>query len=169
MVIYIGADHRGFELKEYLKGVIKDRGYELVDVGNSVLDQSDDYPDFARAVAEKVSSEYEQARGILLCGSGVGVDVVANKIPRIRCALASTPDQAYDSRNDDDANVLALPASHISPETARKIVTTWLETPFSREEQHVRRIKKIAAIEDSLAQSVKEESEKENHDRYSWN
>lgn len=147
MVIYIGADHNGFELKEEVKTFIQGLGYQIFDLGNTKLDGTDDYPDFASAVAGKVSQDYENARGIVVCGSGVGVDIVANKFPRVRCSLILTPDQAFDARNDDDANVLALPANYVRSDDVKRILTTWLGTPFSGEERHRRRRDKISKIE----------------------
>ena len=147
MIIYIASDHRGFELKNYLIDFLKGKGYEVVDSGNVQYDESDDYPDFAKAVAEKVSLDYENARGIVLCGSGVGVDVVANKFRGVRSALVTSTDQAFDSRNDDDSNVLSLPAGYIEKSVAEKIVIIWLETPFSGDKRHVERLKKIDEIE----------------------
>ena len=147
MTIYLGADHNGFKLKQYLVNFLKGRGYVVFDLGNTVEDPNDDYPDFAAAVAAKVSREYENSRGIIICGSGVGVDVVANKFPRIRSALVTDANQAFDARNDDDTNILALPANYLQLEDAQKIVFIWLETPFSGEEKHERRIDKINQIE----------------------
>lgn len=147
MIIYLGADHRGFELKEHLKRALLDRGYPIMDMGNAAYDESDDYPDFAAKVAEKVSIDFERSRGIVICGSGVGVDVVANKFRRVRSALVASPDQAFDSRADDNANVLALGANYLDPETAEKIALAWLETPFSEDERHKARLRKIEALE----------------------
>lgn len=155
MVIYIGADHRGFELKAELKEFIEGLGYQVFDMGAETLDEGDDYPDFAAAVAEKVSNEYENARGIVICASGVGVDIVANKFPRVRSSLVSTADQAFDARNDDDANVLALGASYVRTDDVKRILTTWLGTPFSGEERHRRRRDKISAIELRIAEKAK--------------
>ncbi len=149
MTIYIGADHRGFALKEHLKTTLKAKGYQLVDVGNDHYDEADDYPDFAAKAARQVSEEYETARGILICGSGVGVDDVANKFPKVRSALAATPDQAFDSRNDDNTNVLSLAANYLTPEAAEKIVATWLTTPFAGDERYRRRLKEIEDIENN--------------------
>jgi len=157
MVIYIGADHRGFELKEHLKNFLKAKGYQVVDLGAANYDKDDDYPDFAEAVARKVSLDYENARGILICASGVGVDVVANKFRNVRSALALTPDQAFDSRNDDDANVLSLAAEYLQPGEAEKIVTVWLETPFAAEERFRRRLDKISRLELKISHPVSEE------------
>lgn len=159
MIIYIGADHRGFELKEYLKNSLKGKGYELVDLGNDHYEKGDDYPDFAEKVAREVSLNYERAVGIVICGSGVGVDVVVNKFRKIRSALVATPDQAYDSRNDDNTNILSLGANYLKPEDAKNIAVTWLETPFSGEERHKRRLEKISKIESKITHPIGEEEE----------
>lgn len=150
MIIYIGADHRGFNLKESLKAFLQDSGYTVVDSGNSVLDENDDYPDFAAKLAKEVSIDPDNRKGILVCGSGVGVDVVANKFKNIRSGLISTSDQAYLSRNDDNTNILSLGADVIDEAMAKKILSVWLQTPFSEEEKHKRRIQKIKDIEASM-------------------
>lgn len=147
MVIYIGADHRGFELKEYLKNFLKGMGYEVIDRGNLTKDDADDYPDFAAKVARDVSIEHERSRGILLCGSGGGVCAVANKFMYVRAVLAMNSDQAFDARNDDDANILCLAADYLDAEEARKIVFTWLQTSFEGVERFKRRLTKIQRIE----------------------
>jgi ribose 5-phosphate isomerase B len=147
MLIYIGSDHKGFQLKESIKKFLDGQGYEVVDVGNDHYDENDDYPDFARAVAEKISENPTERRGILICGSGVGVDVVANKFGRVRSALANSPDQASASRHDDDSNVLSLAADFIDETQVEKIIGAWLVTPFSGEENHQRRMDKIIQIE----------------------
>lgn len=147
MLIYIGADHRGYALKERLKQHIKDSGYEVVDLGNSRLDPSDDYPDFAKLVAKNVQADPEARRGVLICGSGVGVDIVANKFDRIRSALVSSADQASASREDDDTNILCLAADFVDEIDAKKIVTAWLLAQFRGEERHKRRISQINQIE----------------------
>ncbi len=153
MLLYIGADHNGFALKEHLKTFLKESGYTVTDVGNAALDQNDDYPDFAAAVAQRVSQEFETARGIVICKSGVGMDIVVNKFPRIRAVLAMTPDQAFDARNDDDVNVLAMGAGYLDLQTAKKILITWLETPFASEPRFRRRIQKISSVEQRIAQT----------------
>ncbi|MDP3015165.1 MAG: RpiB/LacA/LacB family sugar-phosphate isomerase [bacterium] len=147
MLIYIGADHRGFELKETLKKSLKDQGYEVIDVGNEKYDENDDYPDFAKLVARAIGQDPWNRRGILICGSGVGVDVVANRFKGVRSALVNNPDQAYLSRHDDNANILSLAAEFLDEETAKQILKTWLTTPFSNEEHHRRRLEKIAQLE----------------------
>lgn len=148
MVIYIGADHKGFDLKESVKGFLKDKGYQVEDMGNLTRDPQDHYPDFASAVAKKVLSNYESARGILICGSGVGMDIAANKFKNIRAGLALNPNHAFDAKNDDDTNVLVLAADYTTPDVAKKIIITWLTTPFSGESAHVERLKRIEGIEE---------------------
>lgn len=146
MLIYIASDHRGFTLKEGLKEYLKGAGYEVVDCGNTVRDEKDDYPDFISIAAKEVSKN-PSARGIVLCGSGVGADIVANKFDRVRCALSFSPDHAVASRHDDDTNMLAIPADFITGDVAKKIVAAWLQAPFKEEDDYVRRVQKISAIE----------------------
>mgnify|MGYP001570768901 FL=1 len=148
-MIYIGADHRGYELKEKLKAYLTELNIILEDLGAKELTPDDDYPDYALAVAQKVAEDPKNNRGILICGSGVGVDVAANKIKGIRSALCFDVKQAQASRNDDNANILSLPADFISESLAKEIVKTWLETPFSGSGHYVRRIEKIKKIEES--------------------
>jgi ribose 5-phosphate isomerase B len=147
VVIYLGADHRGFKLKEELKNYLLGSGYTVRDLGNDRYDENDDYPDFAGKVAEKVSADPLNSKGILICGSGIGVDIVANKFKEVRSSLVFSPDQAYAARYDDDANVLSLPADYLTGEEAKKIVSVWLQTPFSGEERHRRRLYKIKNLE----------------------
>jgi ribose 5-phosphate isomerase B len=148
MIIYIGADHRGFKLKEFLKQyLVSECGYEVVDLGNNRLEENDDYPEFASLVARKVSLDPTNSRGIVICGSGVGVDVVANKYKNVRSALAANPDQAMVSRKDDDTNVLSLASDFLTESESKKVVSVWLQTDFSGEERHRRRLEKIEKIE----------------------
>ena len=147
MTIYLGADHRGFKLKERLKEVFKNDAYDVVDLGAPELVPTDDYPDYTAAVAEKVAASPLDARGIVVCGSGFGVDIVANKFPGVRAALAMSPDHVYQGRHDDDVNVLALAADFLDDATAVNIVKVFLTTPFAKEERYVRRLGKITAIE----------------------
>ncbi len=149
MTIFIGADHRGLELKEKLKQFLSNKGYTVFDKGNDHYDETDDYPDFAGLVAQEVAEDPDNRRGILICGSGVGIDVVANKFSRVRSALASNSDQAFSSRNDVDANVLCMAADFLDEEEAKKILSVWLQTSFSKEERHKRRLRKIGEIEAS--------------------
>jgi len=149
VIIYIGSDHRGFNLKESVKQYLTDSGYSVTDIGAASLVPDDDYPDYAAVVAERVSMNPD-SRGILFCGSGVGVDIVANKFPRVRCALAMSADQAFMSRNDDDTNVLAVPSELLDDYSAKTVLATWLQTPFSGDVRHMRRIAKIRDIEQKV-------------------
>jgi len=147
MIIYIGADHRGFKLKETLKRFLQESGYTVGDLGNAQYFEGDDYPDFAKLVAEKVSADARSGRGIVICGSGVGVDVVANKFPNIRSALGFHPDQVVEARSNDDVNILSLAADFLEEDQAKKIVSVWLQTPFDGDERDKRRIEKIRQID----------------------
>lgn len=148
-MIYLGTDHRGFGLKEKIKQWLEEWGKPYEDLGNTVLDPDDDYPDFAAQVARRVAEDPERSRGILLCGSGVGADVTANKIKGVRSALVWSDDEALvkQSREHDGSNVLSLPADHLSDEQAKNIIKIWLETPGPTEERHLRRIGKISNLE----------------------
>ena len=147
MIIYIGADHRGFKMKEKLRDFLKERGYPVFDLGALSYDAADDYPDFAYAVAKKVAEAPEDNLGIIVCGTGAGVDIVANKVKGVRSVLASNVVQAVRSKNDDDTNVISLGAELITEEEAESILVAWLDASFSGDERHVRRPKKISDIE----------------------
>lgn len=150
MVIYFGADHKGFALKEKLKAFIQSKGYEIADLGAAALDPADDYPDFGAAVGRKVSLAADQSRGVLVCGSGAGVDFTVNKFPRVRSVMGITPDQVFDARHDDDVNVLSI-ASGVTDETAaQKMLEVFLATPFKGEERHKRRLLKLSQIEEEV-------------------
>ncbi|MGB9608759.1 MAG: RpiB/LacA/LacB family sugar-phosphate isomerase, partial [Minisyncoccia bacterium] len=136
MVIYLGADHRGFELKEKIKIWLKEKGYEIFDCGAEKLNPEDDYPDFAKKVALNVSKNLDYSRGILICGSGVGVCVTANRFKKIRAGLAINPDQIFEARAHDDINILCLAADFTDEETAKKMIITFLVTSFDRKEHH---------------------------------
>src|SRR3989344_5126253 len=142
-MIYLGADHRGYNLKEEIKNFLAENSQGFEDMGNFKLDPNDDYTDFAKLVAEKVSQNPQTDKGILVCGSGVGVDITANKFKGVRSALADDVATARQSREHDDANVLSLPADEINFELAKKIIDTWLSTSFSNGEKYKRRIDKM--------------------------
>ena len=146
MTIYIAADHRGFKLKEELKKFLEKKEYQVVDVGNHMLVPDDDYPDFAAMAAKKVAMDSEGSRGIVICGSGVGVDIVANRFKKIRCVLAFSVKQVIASRHDDNTNMLALAADYLTKRQAKKMMEVWLRTPFSGDERYRRRIAKIENI-----------------------
>jgi ribose 5-phosphate isomerase B len=139
-VIPIGADHAGFALKERLVRELRALGYEPLDLGTHSAD-STDYPDYAHPVAARVERG-EAARGILLCGSGLGMSYAANRHPGVRAAVAWSPEVAELSRRHNDANILVLPARFLSEEEGVQILKTWLTTPFE-DGRHSRRIAKI--------------------------
>lgn len=147
MTIYLGSDHRGFDLRELIKKRLMDGGYSVVDVGDIHADPNDDYPDFAKAVAEKVAEHPSGDRGIVVCGSGVGVDIAANKFHGIRSALAMSVAQITAARNDEDVNVLALAADFLDEAMAFAIVEKFLQTPFAGDERYQRRIDKLSTFE----------------------
>ncbi len=145
-MIYLGADHRGFELKTSLKKRLLDEGLQVTDLGADRLDPTDDYVDFAQKVAE-ATVEDEINKGIILCGSGAGVDMVANKINGVRSALVFDIARAKQAREHEDANVISLPADILDEESAWEMVKIFIDTPFSGEERHIRRLNKIEEIE----------------------
>jgi ribose 5-phosphate isomerase B len=147
MRISIACDHRGFSLKEELKGFLGKEGFTVEDKGPS-NEESVDYPDFGSLVAQQVSSG-SCDRGILICSTGIGMSVVANKFPHVRAALCADVETALQCREHIDANILVLAGSRIKGETARLIIKTWLETPFQGG-RHQRRLDKIAALEKQL-------------------
>jgi|SRR3989338_1026059 len=146
-MLYLGTDHQGFRTKERLKHWLESKQIPYKDMGSFSFHKADDYPDFASFVARAVQQSPQRHRGILLCGSGVGVSIVANKFRNIRAALCATPAIAKASRSDDNSNVLALPASFLSWPALQRIVSVWLTAPFSGFSRHKRRIAKIHRIE----------------------
>lgn len=145
-MIYIGADHRGYELKEKIKSWLLEWHFEYEDEGALSLNQDDDYPDFAEAVARKVAASPGN-KGILLCGSDIGVTVAANKIKGIRAGGATIPDQIRAAVYDDDINILTLGADYLDEKKTQEIVKIFLETEFSKGERFIRRIGKIKKLE----------------------
>ncbi len=144
MRIYIGADHGGYQLKEELKAFLTKKGYEIEDLGAHTLDPQDDYPDFVIPTALRVAqSKPGEAMGIVIGRSGNGEAIASNKVKGIRAALCLSEEMAKKAREHNDANMLSLGGDFVDPETAKKIVETFLNTPFSNEERHVRRIQKI--------------------------
>lgn len=145
-MIYLGADHRGFETKEKIKQWLTEWGYEYHDVGAFEYDKNDDYPPYASKVVESMVELDD--RGIVTCGSGVGVDEVANKFDGIRSGLAINKEQIEAARTDDDINVLAIASDFTLEEDVREIVKTFLKTEFADEERFNRRLGQIEEIED---------------------
>ena len=147
MRIALGADHAGYELKEKLKNYLQARGHAVDDCGTTST-ASCDYPDFAHAVATRVAGGSAE-RGILVCGTGIGMAIAANKTPRVRAAKVNSEFEAQVSREHNDANVLTLGGRILGEEQARKIVDLWLATPFAAG-RHQRRVDKITELEKDL-------------------
>jgi ribose 5-phosphate isomerase B len=144
MRIAVGSDHAGFHLKEHVKAVLAALGHEVVDVGPATSG-SVDYPQFAAEAARLVSAG-EVDRGVLACGSGVGVAIVANKVPGVRAVNAHDPAEAEMARRHNDANVVTLSGSRLGPQQADSIVATFLRTDFEGG-RHARRVGQISALE----------------------
>jgi len=140
-VIPIAADHAGYDLKQKLIAELSDLGYQPQDLGANTCDPEDDYPDYAHPLAKEVADGVVK-RGILLCGSGIGVDIVANRYHGVRAALAWEPEIAELSRRHNDSNVLVIPARFMSAEKAMETVKRWLATGFEGG-RHMRRVAKI--------------------------
>lgn len=147
MKIFVGADHNGYTLKTQLLAYLKKAGYEYTDLGDDKLDPDDDFPQFAgRVIAAMQASNEPNPRGILLCGSGQGMCMMANRYKGIRAALGYDRDSIISSRNDDDANVLCLPARKLEANEADVLVETFLNTPFAHAARYIRRIQEMDAL-----------------------
>ncbi len=146
MKIAIGCDHGALDLKNKVVSHLQKRGFEVCDFGTHTPD-SCDYPEFAAAAARAVAAG-ECEKGIVLCTTGIGVSITANKIPGIRCALLSDPMSARMTRQHNDTNMMALGAGIVGQNLALEIVDIWLDTPFSQEARHQRRIDKLMALEE---------------------
>lgn len=145
-VVYIGADHRGFKLKDKIALGLREKGFMITDLTKK-YDPSDDYPDISIELGEKIVKE--KALGILVCGSGAGITISANKVDGVRAALAMNKKQARKVREDDDVNVLCLSTDFVNDEDNLEIVTEFLEAIFMTEERFIRRINKIKKYENS--------------------
>ena len=144
-MIALGSDHGGYDLKMHIKKHLEEKGYECKDFG--CFDKNScDYPDFGRPAAEAVANG-ECEKGIVICTTGIGISIVANKVKGIRCALCSEVTSARLTREHNDANMLAMGGGFVGELLAMEIVDTFLDTPFSGLEKHSRRISKIAAAE----------------------
>ncbi len=149
-MIYIGADHRGFSLKEKVSKWLFEWGYEFEDVGALSLDPHDDYAKYAESVGSLVGSSSAKAsedKGVLICGSGVGVDVVANKFDGVRASIGKNKAQVTAGRNDDDMNILVLAADYTREDEAREMLKAFLETKFSGKARFEKRLEEIEKIE----------------------
>jgi RpiB/LacA/LacB family sugar-phosphate isomerase len=153
MRLGLGSDHAGYELKQIIAGFLRAGGHDVVDVG-TYSTAPVDYPDYAEAVAAAVLDGRAE-RGVLICGSGVGVSVAANKIPGIRAAVCHDGYSAHQGVEHDDMNVLVLGSRVIGPELAKDLVRDFLRAQFTHEERHVRRLGKVKAIEERYTCSGK--------------
>ena len=144
MKIYIGADHNSFDFKQQITTVLRDSGYEVVDDGDQKLNPADDFPQFAgRVVASLLADNDQDSRGILICGSGQGMAMAANRFKNIRASLCWNLEEARSARNDDDSNVLCLSSRYLTLEETEPIVMAWLSTPFAGAGRFKRRIKEL--------------------------
>lgn len=147
MTVYLASDHAGFHLKAKVMAHLSKAGHQVEDVGDTVLDPNDDYPQFAYAATTKVlGSEDPDPRAILLCGSGQGMCIAANRVRGIRAALCWDEAGARETRNDNDSNVLCIPARTLETDVALRIIDTWLATPFSGAARHKRRIREVEEL-----------------------
>ena len=146
MKVYIAADHRGYHLKEKIFQWLVDGGYKVEDYGAYELNPKDDYPLFAEKVGSVVSRD-NKARGILLCGGGTGINVVANKFDRVRASIGINTKQVMAGRNDDDINILVIAADFTKENQAKEMVKIFLETKYAGEPRHKRRLEEITRIE----------------------
>lgn len=145
-MIYLASDHRGFYLKEKIKHLLEKKNLKFQDLGNFKLDPNDDYPLFVKQVAQKISQN-PQARGIVLCGSGIGASIVANKYKNVRAGICWRKEIVIQARNDDDINIMVLPADYIVEEELEPLINYFLTTNFSNLPRHRRRLEEIKEIE----------------------
>ena len=148
MKIYLGSDHRGFHLKEKIAKWLFEWGYGFTDLGAETYDEKDDYTKYASSVASLVGED-KNAIGILLCGSGVGVDVMANKFDGIRASIGIDAEQVRSGRKDDDMNILVIAAEHTEDHLTREMAKAFLETKFDGKPRHRRRLEEIKRIEEN--------------------
>ncbi len=159
-VVTVGADHGGLSLKTDLIPWLESLDYKVTDVGAQSLDPDDDYPDFAEAVARAVTSDQAE-RGILICGSGVGACIAANKVPGIRACLCHDIYSAHQGVEHDNMNILCLGARVVGIELAKDLVAAFLNANFTGEERHRRRLDKVAAIERRARQGTQSKASEE--------
>lgn len=144
MKLYIGADHNGFELKKQLYNFLQRSGYDVIDAGDLKIDPNDDFPQFAgRTVSAVLADDDRDARGILICGSGQGMCMAANRFKGIRASLCWNMAEARSARNDDDSNILCLSAHSTEPDKAQAILSAWLSTPFAGATRFKRRLQEL--------------------------
>lgn len=146
MTIFLGADHAGYELKTQLREHLTHRGFDIVDVGAKTLADHDDYPRYAYAVAAKILGAEDSDRGILVCGSGQGMSMAANRVNGVRAALSWNIESAIASREDDNANVLVLPARFVAADESIRMVDAWLDAAFKRDPKYLRRLDELEQL-----------------------
>lgn len=143
MKIFMGADHNGFELKQQLAEALIRSGHKVIDEGDLQLDPDDDFPQFAERVVRAMQADSGESRGILICGSGQGMCMAANRFKGIRASLVWDVHEAHAARNDDDSNVLCLPARSLQVSEAVTIAEAWLSTPFAGAPRFKRRLRQL--------------------------
>ena len=149
MKIFVGADHNGYGSKKDIIKFLQEAGYDTEDVGNAVYDPADDFPIFANLAVKKILESGGRDRAILICGGGQGMAMAANRHKGIRASVIWDSEEARLTRNDNDSNVLALPAriAQNNPEVAQQIITTWLEGTFAAEDRYIRRNKMLDSVD----------------------
>lgn len=153
MKIHLAADHNGFELKEKIKTWLTDWGYDFEDHGNAQHDPADDFPDFAGPAAEAVSKNPHKEKGIVICGSAAGTDIVANKYKGVWSSVLFSPEQAKAATKDDGLNIIALSAWFVEEDINKEIIKTWLETHF--EENVARRDRRMGKVREIEERNMK--------------
>jgi len=146
-MIYLGTDHRGYNLKEEIKKFLEQEKIKFQDLGNLKYDEEDDYPDFVKRVVEKVLTNPKKDKGILICGTGIGMSIAANKFKGIKAGLCLSGYMAKRAIEEDDINILCLAADITDVGTTKKIIKEWLKAKFKNEERYKRRAEKIFEIE----------------------
>lgn len=147
MRVGIAADHRGQTIKNEITKYLKEKGYEIISYGNDNYDELDDYPVYAFRLGEAIKDK-KIDMGIIACGTGVGVSIACNKVKNVRCAIVDSIEEAKHTRLDNDSNIISL-SEEFDIEFCKSLVDTFLETPFSNEERHIRRLKLISDYEET--------------------
>ena len=150
MRISVAADHNGYELKNEISEILKRDGHDVIDIGPHSLDPSDDYPDFAKPLAKSVSSG-ETDRGIMVCGSGVGASVAANKVKGVRAAVCHDIYSAHQGVEHDNMNILCLGSRIVGTEVVRELVSAFISAEYTNEERHARRLNKVIEMENDFS------------------
>ena len=150
MRISVAADHNGYELKNEISEILKRDGHDVIDIGPHSLDPLDDYPDFAKPLAKSVSSG-ETDRGIMVCGSGVGASVAANKVKGVRAAVCHDIYSAHQGVEHDNMNILCLGSRIVCTEVVRELVSAFISAEYTNEERHARRLNKVIEMENDFS------------------